>query len=139
MVNRAPVELYATLPTQHNATYNLKNDTTFCTNYGRTLLFGTVSATCRVVRLYGGTLLRCTSAHTMLDAHFFLPPAAASQFLKVSHTNGCCGWKEHWAISFPMSECGSSSFLPPVSFPIFHTSFEILHAERPQRTKPIGE
>merc|ERR1719442_55401 len=74
--------------------------------------------------------------------HFFLPPAAPSslrsheitlpsmttplpsmkatrerpsQFLKVSHTSGCCGWKLHCAISFDFSECGSSIFLPPVS------------------------
>merc|ERR1739847_168011 len=51
-----------------------------------------------------------------------------SQFLKVSQTRGCCGAKMHWAISFDFSECGSSIFLPPVSFPIFHFSFEIRHA-----------
>merc|ERR1719236_49669 len=100
------------------------------------------------------------------SAHFFFPPAAASsfrsqfttlpsittplpsmkatrerpsQFLNVSQTNGCCGWNEHSAISFDFNECGSSIFLPPVSFPIFQTSFEIRQAERPQRTKPIGE
>merc|ERR1719277_192567 len=99
-------------------------------------------------------------------AHFFLPPAAPSslrsqemtfpsmttplpsmkatrlspsQFLKVSHTRGCCGWKLHWAISLDLRECGSSIFLPPVSLPIFHLSFEILQAARPQRTKPMGE
>merc|ERR550537_239952 len=100
-------------------------------------------------------------------AHFFLPPAAApsslrshaitlpsittplpsmkatrdrpSQFLKLSQTRGCCGWKEHSAISLDLSEWGSSIFLPPVSLPIFHFSFEMRHAERPQRTKPIGE
>merc|ERR1711876_11514 len=99
-------------------------------------------------------------------AHFFLPPAPASsflsheitlpsmttplpsmkatrdspsQFLNVSQTNGCCGAKLHWAISFDFKECGSSIFLPPVSLPIFHLSFEIRHADRPQRTKPIGE
>merc|ERR1719313_739624 len=98
--------------------------------------------------------------------HFFLPPAAASyflsqvttfpsittplpskkatrerpsQFLKLSHTSGCCGWKEHWAISFDFSECGSSIFFPPVSFPIFHLRPEMRHADRPQRTKPMGE
>merc|ERR1712012_796944 len=98
--------------------------------------------------------------------HFFLPPPAASslrsqemtlpsittpfpsmnatrdrpsQFLNVSHTKGCCGAKLHWAISFDLSECGSSIFLPPVSLPIFHLSFEIRQADRPQRTKPIGE
>merc|ERR1712070_298642 len=69
-------------------------------------------------------------------AHFFFPPAAASflshavtfpsittpfpsmkairdkpsQFLKESHTSGCCGWKAHSAISFDLSECGSSIF-----------------------------
>merc|ERR1712217_686022 len=101
------------------------------------------------------------------DTHFFLPPPAAasslrshemtlpsittplpsmnatrerpSQFLKVSHTRGCCGWKLHCAISFDLSACGSSIFLPPVSLPIFHLSFEIRHADRPHRTKPIGE
>merc|ERR1712193_302052 len=62
-----------------------------------------------------------------------------SQFLKLSHTNGCCGWKVHWAISFDLRECGSSIFLPPVSFPIFQTTLEIRQADRPQRTKPIGE
>merc|ERR1719336_2899971 len=62
-----------------------------------------------------------------------------SQFLKVSQTRGCCGWKVHCAISFDLSACGSSIFLPPVSLPIFHLSFEMRHAERPQRTKPIGE
>merc|ERR1719335_1739010 len=103
----------------------------------------------------------------MPASHFFLPPApppstlrsqvttlpsittpfpsmkatrdSPSQFLKVSHTRGCCGWKEHWAISFDFNECGSSIFLPPVSLPIFHLSLEIRHAERPHRTKPIGE
>merc|ERR1719158_87075 len=62
-----------------------------------------------------------------------------SQFLNVSHTKGCCGAKLHWAISFDFNECGSSIFLPPVSLPIFHLSFEMRHADRPQRTKPIGE
>merc|ERR1740121_2826984 len=62
-----------------------------------------------------------------------------SQFLKVSHTKGCGGAKLHWAISLDFNECGSSIFLPPVSLPIFHLSFEIRHADRPQRTKPIGE
>merc|ERR1719230_887067 len=84
--------------------------------------------------------------------HFFFPAAAASslrsqemtlpnmttpfpsmkatrerpsQFLKVSHTNGCCGWKLHSAISLDFRECGSSIFLPPVSLPIFHFSFEM--------------
>merc|ERR1711879_757105 len=98
--------------------------------------------------------------------HFFLPPAPASsffsheitfpnmttplpsmkatrdkpsQFLKLSHTSGCWGWKEHSAISFDFKECGSSIFLPPVSLPIFQTSFEMRQADRPQRTKPIGE
>merc|ERR1712217_441788 len=98
--------------------------------------------------------------------HFFLPPAEPSslrsqlvtlpnittplpsmnatrdrpsQFLKVSQTNGCCGWKEHSAISFDFKECGSSIFFPPVSLPIFQTSLEIRQADRPQRTKPMGE
>merc|ERR1712037_727811 len=111
---------------------------------------------------------RCTHyvARSRLTAHFFLPPEAASslrsqeitlpnmttplpsmnatrdrpsQFLKVSHTSGCCGAKLHCAISFDFREWGSSIFLPPVSFPIFHLSFEILQAARPQRTKPMGE
>merc|ERR1719311_1392024 len=70
-------------------------------------------------------------------AHFFFPPAAASsfrshvttlpsittplpsmkatrerpsQFLNVSQTNGCCGWKAHSAISLDFKECGSSIF-----------------------------
>merc|ERR1719198_341890 len=92
-------------------------------------------------------------------AHFFLPPLSPSslrsqemtlpcmkatrerpsQFLKVSATNGCCGWKAHCAISLDFRECGSSIFLPPVSLPIFHFSAEIRQAARPQRTKPIGE
>merc|ERR1712147_103242 len=62
-----------------------------------------------------------------------------SQFLNVSHTSGCCGWKLHCAISFDLSECGSSIFLPPVSLPIFHFNLLILHADRPQRTNPMGE
>merc|ERR1719408_1153100 len=62
-----------------------------------------------------------------------------SQFLKVSQTRGCCGWKEHSAISFDFNACGSSIFFPPVSLPIFHFKAEIRHAARPQRTKPMGE
>merc|ERR1719356_2191775 len=62
-----------------------------------------------------------------------------SQFLNVSHTSGCCGWKLHCAISLDFKECGSSIFLPPVSLPIFHLSLEMRQADRPQRTKPIGE
>merc|ERR1719238_1892557 len=62
-----------------------------------------------------------------------------SQFLKVSHTRGCCGVKEHSDISLDFRECGSSIFFPPVSLPIFQTSLEIRHAERPHRTKPMGE
>merc|ERR1719265_1541822 len=109
----------------------------------------------------------CAGEELLRDAaHFFLPPAAASsfrsqvttlpsittplpsmkatrerpsQFLNVSQTSGCCGWKEHCAISLDFSECGSSIFFPPVSFPIFHLSLEIRQADRPQRTKPIGE
>merc|ERR1719498_2395394 len=61
-----------------------------------------------------------------------------SQFLKVSHTSGCCGWKLHCAISFDFSAWGSSIFLPPVSLPIFQESFEIRQADRPHRTKPMG-
>merc|ERR1712154_732394 len=98
--------------------------------------------------------------------HFFFPPAAASsffsheitlpnittplpsmkatrerpsQFLKVSHTKGCCGWKLHSAISLDFNECGSSIFFPPVSLPIFQLSLEMRQADRPQRTKPMGE
>merc|ERR1711959_621386 len=83
--------------------------------------------------------------YQMHDSHFFLAPALASaaacshemtlpsittplpsmnatrerpsQFLNVSATSGCWGWKEHSAISFDFSECGSSIFLPPVSLP----------------------
>merc|ERR1719324_1711107 len=100
------------------------------------------------------------------SAHFFLPPPAASsffsqvttlpsittpfpsmnatrdspsQFLKVSHTSGCCGWNLHSAISLDFKECGSSIFLPPVSLPVFQLIFEIRHADRPQRTNPMGE
>merc|ERR1712039_328982 len=99
-------------------------------------------------------------------AHFFLPPAAPSsffsqdttlpnmttplpsmkatrerpsQFLKVSQTRGCWGWKLHWAISLDFKECGSSIFLPPVSLPIFHFNLEMRHADLPQRTNPMGE
>merc|ERR1711874_284658 len=99
-----------------------------------------------------------TKAKSMASSpHFFLPLAAASsflshemtfpsittpfpsmkatrdkpsQFLNVSQTKGCCGWKEHSAISFDFKECGSSIFLPPVSLPIFHTSFEMRQADR---------
>merc|ERR1711933_298057 len=98
--------------------------------------------------------------------HFFLPPAPPSslrsqemtlpsittplpsmnatrdrpsQFLKVSHTRGCWGWKLHCAISLDLREWGSSIFLPPVSLPIFHFNLEIRQADRPHRTKPIGE
>merc|ERR1712176_1129603 len=107
-----------------------------------------------------------SSKHQSSSLHFFFPPPAAScfcsqettlpsittpfpsmkatrerpsQFLKVSQTSGCCGWKLHCAISLDFSECGSSIFLPPVSFPIFHLSLLIRQADRPQRTKPIGE
>merc|ERR1711904_391799 len=101
-----------------------------------------------------------------LQLHFFLPPAAAScfcsqdttfpsittpfpsmkatrerpsQFLKLSQTSGCCGWKAHSAISFDFNAWGSSIFFPPVSLPIFHLSLEMRQTERPQRTNPIGE
>merc|ERR1712050_104790 len=105
--------------------------------------------------------------HMALKTHFFLPPPLSdssflshemtfpsmttplpsmkatrerpSQFLKVSQTRGCCGWKEYSAISFDLSECGSSIFFPPVSLPIFHLSFEMRQAARPVRTKPMGE
>merc|ERR1712056_90836 len=110
--------------------------------------------------------LKLWSQYTVCTTHFFLPPLSPSslrsqeitfpsittplpsmkatrerpsQFLKVSHTRGCCGWKLHCAISLDLSECGSSIFFPPVSLPIFHLSLEMRHAERPQRTKPIGE
>merc|ERR1712190_42518 len=99
-------------------------------------------------------------------AYFFLPPLSASvflsqeitlpsittplpsmkatrdkpsQFLKVSQTSGCCGWKLHSAISFDFKECGSSIFFSPVSLPIFQHNLEIRQAERPHRTNPIGE
>merc|ERR1711937_692595 len=62
-----------------------------------------------------------------------------SQFLNVSTTRGCCGAKFTSAISLDLSECGSSIFLPPVSLPIFQFILLMRHAERPQRTKPIGE
>merc|ERR1712050_524876 len=92
-------------------------------------------------------------------AHFFLPPPLSdssffsqemtfpnmttplpsinatrespSQFLKESHTRGCCGWNEASAISLDFNAWGSSIFFPPVSFPIFHFSFEMRQAERP--------
>merc|ERR1719163_385823 len=62
-----------------------------------------------------------------------------SQFLKVSQTNGCCGAMTISAISFDFKLWGSSIFLPPVSLPIFHFRPVIRQADRPQRTKPIGE
>merc|ERR1712060_394463 len=113
-----------------------------------------------------GAMLSITDSNKNRLSYFFLPPLSPSslrsqeitlpsmttplpsikatrespsQFLKVSHTRGCCGWKLHCAISLDLSECGSSIFLPPVSLPIFHFSLLIRHAERPQRTKPIGE
>ena len=43
------------------------------------------------------------------------------------------------AISLDFKAWGSSAFLPPVSLPIFQLSLETLQAERPQRTKPMGE
>merc|ERR1719190_138110 len=111
-------------------------------------------------------ILKFQRQYTDCTTHFFLPPLSPSslrsqeitfpnmttplpsmnatrerpsQFLKVSQTSGCCGWKLHCAISLDFSEWGSSIFLPPVSLPIFHLSLEIRHAERPQRTKPIRE
>merc|ERR1712193_398690 len=90
-----------------------------------------------------------------LSSYFFLPPAPASsflshemtlpnmttpfpsmkatrdkpsQFLKVSQTRGCCGWKQNSAISFDFKEWGSSIFFPPVSFPIFQLNFEMRQA-----------
>merc|ERR1719261_1890873 len=101
-----------------------------------------------------------------LPSYFFLPPPEASsfftqsttfpsittplpsmkatrerpsQFLKLSHTKGCCGVNQHSAISLLFKLCGSSIFLPPVSLPIFQATFEMRHAERPHRTNPIGE
>merc|ERR1712048_1552965 len=59
-----------------------------------------------------------------------------SQFLKESATSGCWGSKVHWAISLDFREWGSSIFLPPVSFPIFHLIADTRQAARPQRTKP---
>merc|ERR1711862_849792 len=102
-----------------------------------------------------------SSRRLLVWSHFFLPPAAAScfcsqdttlpsittplpsmnatrdkpsQFLNESHTNGCCGWKAHSAISFDFNEWGSSIFFPPVSLPIFQTIFEIRQADLPHRT-----
>merc|ERR1712187_266843 len=40
-----------------------------------------------------------------------------SQFLKVSHTSGCCGWKLHCAISLDFKEWGSSIFFATGLFP----------------------
>merc|ERR1711957_1031869 len=58
-----------------------------------------------------------------------------SQFLKLSQTKGCWGWKLTCAISFDFKEWGSSIFLPPVSLPIFHFKVDTLllltvHEER---------
>merc|ERR1712025_229019 len=105
-------------------------------------------------------------ASSHISPHFFFPPAAAScfcsqettlpsittplpsmnatrdkpsQFLKESHTRGCCGANTHSAISLDLSEWGSSIFLPPVSLPIFQINLEIRQAARPHRTKPMGE
>merc|ERR1711898_50551 len=116
--------------------------------------------------LFLGSVLAQKQKSIAKPAYFFLPPAAAasflsheitfpsmttplpsmkatrdkpSQFLKESQTSGCCGWKAHSAISFDLSEWGSSIFFPPVSLPIFHTSFDKRQAARPQRTNPIGE
>merc|ERR1712019_212001 len=100
-----------------------------------------------------------TQRNVALSTHFFLPPAPPpsslrshemtlpsittplpsmkatrerpSQFLKVSQTSGCCGWKLHCAISLDFREWGSSIFFPPVSFPIFHFNLLIRQAERP--------
>merc|ERR1712217_329084 len=113
------------------------------------------------------TFIKARFGRGSKNAHFFLPPPLSlssffsheitfpnrttplpsikatrdkpSQFLKESHTRGCWGWNEASAISFDFNACGSSIFLPPVSLPIFHLSLEIRHAERPQRTNPIGE
>merc|ERR1712083_1093567 len=62
-----------------------------------------------------------------------------SQFLKESTTSGCCGRKTISAISLDLSECGLSIFLPPVSLPTLKLKAVARHAERPQRTKPMGE
>merc|ERR1719198_1879573 len=62
-----------------------------------------------------------------------------SQFLNESTTRGCCGTKTTWAISFDLSECGFSIFLPPVSLPTLKSKPVARQAERPQRTKPMGE
>merc|ERR1712056_117006 len=99
------------------------------------------------VRIYPWQRKTERSTRILKTSHFFLPPPLSassffsqemtlpsvttplpsmnatrdkpSQFLNVSHTSGCCGWKEHSAISFDFKECGSSIFFPPVSFPIF--------------------
>merc|ERR1712194_843311 len=109
---------------------------------------------------WAGTLCDCLQRE--LDAtpsHFFFPPLSPSslrsqeitlpnittplpsmkatrerpsQFLKLSQTKGCWGWKLTCAISFDFKEWGSSIFLPPVSLPIFHFKVETRHAARPQ-------
>jgi len=86
----------------------------------------TVTQICNGSSLFLSTSLPFT--FTLTRDH--LPPLPSinatrdkpSQFLNVSHTNGCCSWKLHCAISLDFKECGSSIFFPPVSFPIFHFS-----------------
>mmetsp|Transcript_29236 Transcript_29236/g.40766 ORF Transcript_29236/g.40766 Transcript_29236/m.40766 type:complete len:248 (-) Transcript_29236:125-868(-) len=65
--------------------------------------------------------------------------ARPSHDLNGSATNPKTGSKTTSAISPCLSILGSSTFLPPVSFPIFQLIFFSLHALRPQRTKPMGE
>merc|ERR1712072_840666 len=62
-----------------------------------------------------------------------------SHFLKESTTSGWTGSKTTSATSLDFKDIGDSSFLPPVSLLTLKLSADILHAERPQRTKPIGE
>merc|ERR1712151_51558 len=94
------------------------------------------------VTLYLKGVLLSARNHKKVQAspHFFLPPAPPvssllshamtfpsmttpfpsmkatrerpSQFLKVSHTRGCCGTKLAASISLDFKECGSSIFLP---------------------------
>merc|ERR1711988_726318 len=92
----------------------------------------------------GGMSFLYLSAVTLPSMTAVLPSRKAmrerpSQFLKESTTSGCCGTKTTSAISLDLSECGLSIFLPPVSLPTLKLKAVARHAERPQRTKPIGE
>ena len=64
----------------------------------------------------------CVTLVTLPSITAVLPSRKAmrerpSQFLNESTTSGCVGLNTICAISFDLSECGSSSFLPPVSLP----------------------